>query len=120
MALERTAPLRLPFHEDTVKLPEWIEAVNRDFRYHLTGIGAPGPNLHIAQEIANNQFMIAGGQPGMKVSWQVTGVRHDPYAKAHPLQVSVQKSLDERGYYLHPELYGAPAERGWPRLIARR
>jgi hypothetical protein len=47
----------------------------------------------------------------MKVSWQVTGVRHDPYAKAHPLQVSVDKGADERGYYIHPELYGAPAKK---------
>ena len=95
----------------TVDLPDWFEAVNGDFRYQLTAMGAPGPNLHIAQEIASNRFTIAGGQPGMKVSWQVTGVRHDAYAKAHPLQVSVEKSSDERGYYIHPELYGAPAEK---------
>jgi hypothetical protein len=95
----------------TIELPDWVQAVNGDFRYQLTAIGAPGPNLHIAREIANNRFEIAGGQPGMKVSWQVTGVRHDAYAKAHPLVVSVQKSPNERGYYIHPELYGAPAEK---------
>jgi hypothetical protein len=94
----------------TVALPDWFEAVNGDFRYQLTAVGAPGPNLHIAQEISNNQFTIAGGQPGMKVSWLVTGVRHDAYAKAHPLQASVDKPADERGFYLHPELYGAAAE----------
>ena len=55
--------------------------------------------------------MIAGGQSGMKVSWQVTGVRHDAYAKAHPLRVSVRKPSAERGYYLHPELYGATMEK---------
>jgi hypothetical protein len=95
----------------TVALPDWFEAVNGDFRYQLTAVGAPGPNLHIAQEISNNQFTIAGGQPGMKVSWLVTGVRHDAYAKAHPLQASVDKPADERGFYLHPELYGAAAEK---------
>ncbi len=95
----------------TVELPDWFQAVNGDFRYQLTAIGAPGPNLHIAHEIANNRFAIGGGQPGMKVSWQVTGVRHDAYAKAHPLQVSVDKRADERGYYIHPELYGAPTEK---------
>lgn len=94
-----------------VTLPDWFEAVNGNFRYQLTAIGAPAPNLHIAQEIANGQFRIGGGQPGMKVSWQVTGVRHDAYAKAHPLQVSVKKPKAERGYYLHPELYGAPMEK---------
>lgn len=96
----------------TVVLPDWFGALNGDFRYQLTAIGAPGPNLHIAQEISNNQFVIAGGQPGTKVSWQVTGVRHDPYAETHPLQVSVEKPDGERGYYIHPELYGAPEEKG--------
>ena len=95
----------------TVTLPDWFEAVNGDFRYQLTAIGAPAPNLHVAREVSNNQFAIAGGQPGMKVSWQVTGVRHDAYAKAHPLRVSVGKPKGERGYYLHPELYGAPMEK---------
>jgi hypothetical protein len=94
-----------------VSLPDWFEAVNGDFRYQLTAIGAPAPNLHIAREISNHQFVIAGGQSGMKVSWQVTGVRHDAYAKAHPLRVSVRKPSAERGYYLHPELYGATIER---------
>jgi len=96
----------------SVNLPDWFEAVNGDFRYQLTAIGAPAPNLHIAREISNNQFMIAGGQPGMKVSWQVTGVRHDAYAKAHPLEVSVEKPEAERGYYIHPELYGLTGEKG--------
>jgi hypothetical protein len=94
-----------------VSLPDWFEAVNGQFRYQLTAIGAPAPNLHIAREISHNQFVIGGGQPGMKVSWQVTGVRHDAYAKAHPLKASVAKPEGERGYYLHPELYGAPMEK---------
>ncbi len=95
----------------TVSLPDWFEAVNGDFRYQLTAIGAPGPNLHIAQEVSNGHVTIGGGQPGMKVSWQITGVRHDAYANAHPLEVSVEKPEAERGYYLNPELYGAPAEK---------
>jgi hypothetical protein len=95
----------------TISLPDWFEAVNGDFRYQLTAIGAPAPNLHVAQEVSNGQFTIAGGQPGMKVSWQVTGVRHDAYANAHPLQVTVDKPESERGYYIHPELYGASQEK---------
>jgi hypothetical protein len=94
--------------EVIVSLPEWFEAVNTDFRYQLTAIGAAAPNLHVGQEIANHQFSIAGGAPGMKVSWQVTGVRHDAYARAHPLVVEVKKSKKERGHYLHPDAYGAP------------
>jgi hypothetical protein len=73
--------------EAVVKLPAWFGALNQDFRYQLTAIGAPGPQLYIAQEVQDNQFKIAGGTPGGKVSWQVTGIRHDPYANAHRIPV---------------------------------
>jgi hypothetical protein len=103
--------------EAVVQLPAWFEAVNGDFRYQLTSIGAPGPGLYIAQEISGNRFKIAGGNAGSKVSWHVTAVRHDAYAAANPLIVEQAKSARERGYYIHPELYGAPQERGiaWAR-----
>src|SRR4029078_11081426 len=65
----------------TVELPEWFGALNGDFRYQLTAIGAPAPDLYVASEVADNRFGIAGGTPGMKVSWQITGVRHDAYAR---------------------------------------
>ncbi|HEY9386381.1 MAG TPA: hypothetical protein VIP70_05030, partial [Nitrososphaeraceae archaeon] len=34
--------------EAEIELPDWFGALNKDFRYQLTAIGAPGPNLHIA------------------------------------------------------------------------
>jgi hypothetical protein len=92
--------------EAWVELPAYFEALNKDFRYQLTAIGAPGPNLYIAQEISGNRFKIAGGNPGMKVSWQVTGIRHDPFAEAHRIQVEVEKTGKERGKYIHPKEYG--------------
>jgi hypothetical protein len=54
--------------EAVVQLPDWFETLNADFRYQLTAIGAPGPNLYIAQEVQGNSFRLAGGSPGMKVS----------------------------------------------------
>jgi trimeric autotransporter adhesin len=110
--------------EATVQFPDWLEALNRDFRYQLTAIGAPAPNLHVAQEIKNHSFKIAGGAAGMKVSWQVTGVRQDAWEKAHPMEVEVPKPARERGYFINPELFGAPNERSiaWarnPRLMMR-
>jgi len=79
----------------TVRLPRWFEALNKDFRYQLTPIGAPGPNLHIAQGVTKNQFKIAGGGPGMKVCWQVTGIRQDKLAKEHPLSVEQDKRSED-------------------------
>ena len=94
-----------------VTLPAWFEALNEEFRYQLTAVGAPGPNLYVAEEITNNSFTIAGGSPGMKVSWLVTGIRHDAWANAHRIPVEQDKPPKERGTYLHP------AELSQPRSI---
>ncbi len=93
-----------------VKLPEWFEAYNRDYRYQLTAIGGPAPELHIAEEISDNWFRIAGGKEGLKVSWQVTGVRQDRWAEANPVVVEEEKDDEDQGRYLYPELYDAPQE----------
>ena len=96
--------------EATVQVPAWFETLNGDFRYQLSTIGGFAP-VYIAEEIKHAQFKVAGGKPGMKVSWQVTGVRQDAFARANPLQVEVEKPVNERGYYIHPELYGAGQEK---------
>lgn len=73
-----------------VQLPEWFEALNCDFRYHLTCVGKHG-RVYISKEINNGEFEIAGGKKGMKVSWQITGTRHDQFAKNNPLEVEQWK-----------------------------
>jgi hypothetical protein len=93
-----------------VELPEWFEALNGDFRYQLTALGSAAPNLHVAEEISENRFKIAGGEEGMKVCWQVTGSRRDPWAVANPFEVEREKREEERGRYLDPSLYDAPEE----------
>jgi hypothetical protein len=117
--------------EAEIKLPAWFGALNKEFRYQLTSIGAPGPNLYIAEEISGStnyirersskhnysHFKIAGGISGMKVSWQVTGVRHDPYAKAHPIEVERNKSDKERAHYIHPDVYGHTGEKRISHLV---
>ena len=94
----------------TVQLPGWFQVLNSDFRYQLTVIGQFAQAI-VAREIENNQFEIRTSAPGVKVSWQVTGVRQDAYAKAHPLVVEPEKLTRMRGFYIRPELYGAPAEK---------
>jgi hypothetical protein len=92
--------------EATVELPDWFEALNKDFRYQLTPIGVSEPNLYIANEVSNNRFKIGGGASGTKVCWQVTGIRKDVWAESHRNPVEQEKPLEERGLYLNPELYG--------------
>ena len=77
-----------------VKLPDWFDVLNRDFRYQLTCIGGFAP-VYIASEVMGNQFKIAGGRPGMKVSWQVTGIRKDAFANEHRIPVEEEKSSTE-------------------------
>jgi hypothetical protein len=97
--------------EAQVRLPRWFDALNKDFRYQLTAIGASSPNLHIKQEILKNTFKIGGGIKGAKVSWQVTGIRKDVWANAHRNPVEERKTRKERGFYLHPELHGKSMEK---------
>lgn len=91
-----------------IPVPDWFEALNRDFRYQLTPIGSPA-SLFIEQELARGSFVIAGGQAGLKVSWQVTGNRQDAAAMAQPLVVERAKRPSEVGRYLRPELIGPNA-----------
>jgi hypothetical protein len=98
--------------EAAVKLPNWFEALNQDFRYQLTPLGGPAPDLHVAKEVRDKQFKIAGGKPGMKVSWQVTGVRRDAFAKKYRMPVEETKAKAEQGLYAHPEAHGKPPEKG--------
>jgi hypothetical protein len=91
-----------------IELPDWFQALNRDFRYQLTCIGAFAP-VYVEDEIHDNQFTIAGGAPGQKISWLVTGIRQDAYANAHRIVVEENKPAEEVGRYLHPAELGMPA-----------
>ncbi len=97
--------------EAWVELPAYFAALNRDFRYQLTCIGGFAP-IYIAEKINNNRFKISGGQAGLEVSWQVTGVRKDAFAEAHRIQTEVNKVTAQRGKYLYPKEWGKPESDG--------
>ncbi len=100
----------------TVSLPEWFEALNRDFRYQLTvvddGDSADFVQAKVVSKVQGNQFTLRTSRPRVEVSWQVTGIRRDPFANANRIPVEVDKRPDERGLYLHPEAWGQAEERG--------
>jgi hypothetical protein len=96
--------------EASVSLPEWFETLNTDFRYQLTVIGQFAQAI-VRRKIENHHFQIKTSAPNVEVSWQITGVRQDAYAKAHPLVVEEEKDAKLKGFYIHPELYGAPDEK---------
>jgi hypothetical protein len=92
----------------TVRMPGYFRALNRDYSYQLTPVGAEAPGLNISRKIERNSFGIAGGMPGQEVCWMVTGVRQDAWAAKHPLRVERTKKPKDRGKYLTPEAFGKP------------
>jgi len=92
-----------------IELPDYFKALNRNPRIQLTGVGSS--DVFVVQEVTGNRFAI-GGKPGIKVFWQVTGIRQDPFANANRIQVEVDKPVNERGKYIHPEAYGQPRDAG--------
>ncbi len=93
----------------TVALPDFFEALNRDPRFQVTPLG----QLALATVqggVGGNRFTIRTDKPGVTVSWQVTGVRQDPWAEAHPVAVEEPKPTTERGFFLHPEMHGQSPE----------
>ncbi len=96
----------------SVNLPDYFETINRDFHYQLTPIGGAAPDLHVLSKVTNNRFEIAGGKPGLEVSWTVMGVRNDPFVRNNPVTDVQDKPVEHRGRYLQPQLYGQPASMG--------
>ena len=74
----------------TVMLPDYFEALNKEFRYQLTCIGQFA-QVMVLKKIQNNQFVIQTDKPNVEVSWQVTGVRKDPAALSYGYAVVVDK-----------------------------
>ena len=101
--------------EAWVTLPDWFQALNRDFRYQLTSIGSQA-SPYVGVEVSDNRFKIAGGTPDGKVSWQVTGIRQDAWANAHRIAVEADKPASELGSYLHPTELGQPESAAVPSI----
>jgi hypothetical protein len=95
----------------TVALPDYFAALNRDYRYQLTVVGQFAQAIVSREIIADNTFAIRTDKPGVKVSWQVTGIRQDAYAQANPIVVEEPKPAEEQGMYLFPAGFGAGEEK---------
>ncbi len=94
--------------EAMIQLPSYFEALNNNERYLVTPLGQSMPGLYLKRQVFRNRFVIAGGSPNGRISWQVTGIRHDPYILAHPIVPEVWKSANtpvKPGEYLF-EGYG--------------
>ncbi|MGB6035582.1 MAG: hypothetical protein WBG42_04895 [Cryomorphaceae bacterium] len=98
-----------------IVLPEYFKAINRNFSYHLTPVGASMPNLFVSDEINENTFTISGGVPNAKVSWMVQAERNDKYLQENPKkrEPEVQKKPEMQGKYLDPDSWNQPERNGY-------
>lgn len=97
----------------TVTLPSYFSAINKDYSYILTPVGAAAPELHVKTEVNGSTFTIAGGKPNMKVSWQVTAERNDIYMQENPFQPEEMKPEHKQGSYLYPAGYGLGEDKAY-------
>ncbi|MBM3331211.1 hypothetical protein FJY68_05075 [candidate division WOR-3 bacterium] len=72
-----------------VSLPDYFDALNRNPRVQLTGVGTTEV-VYVAEDINGNRFVV-GGKPGAKVYWQVTGDRKDPSAEITRIIMPVEQ-----------------------------
>ena len=98
--------------EAIIVLPDYFSDINRNPTYQLTPIGGPA-SLYIKKKIENGQFVIAGGQSGMEVSWTVTAERNDTYLQQNPEQreVELEKRDGQKGKYFMPHLFNQAADK---------
>jgi hypothetical protein len=95
-----------------VQLPDYFDAINKDFRYQLTVIGSFAQAI-IHKEISKNSFEIATNQPNVKVSWEVKGVRNDGYMKqVNEMKTEEMKPANMKGKYIEPKAFNLPESRG--------
>ncbi len=93
--------------EAEIVLPDYFDALNMSPRYQFFALDEAMPGLYVKEEEKDNRFVIAGGNPGGRISWQITGIRHDPYIRLHPVINEVWKSSKtevDRGECLYEPL----------------
>jgi hypothetical protein len=92
----------------TIHLPSYFDAENTSPRYQLTVIGSFARAIVWRTE-RNNSFVIRTDRRRVEVSWQITAIRNDPYARSQRGPAEQPKPANERGRYLYPQGYGKPA-----------
>jgi hypothetical protein len=91
----------------TVVLPDYFDALNGDARVHLTPVGRLA-FVTVGGEVQDNAFTIRSDPPGVNVTWLVTGVRRDAWARVNRVATVEDKPDAERSRYRHAVEYDQP------------
>ena len=86
----------------TVKMPVYFMALNRDFQYNLTVVGQTFAKAVVWEKMRDDgTFIIRTDEPGVEISWQVTGLRQDQFARDNPIEVEGRKTPGQIGQRLY-------------------
>jgi hypothetical protein len=99
--------------EAMVTLPDWFEALNRDFRYQLTPIGAAMPNLYVAQKCRTTPSASPAASRAWRSPGMVTGIRQDAYADAHRIPVEAPSRPTSAASTCTPSSWASRPSWGW-------
>lgn len=91
-------------------LPDYFASANRNIEAQVSGRYECMAGLKF--RVIGNEVHVTRGVPGEDVLAVVTGARADAWALANNPGNVIEKTAEERGKYLHPELFGHPPERG--------
>ena len=103
-----------------VVLPDWFEALNENFRYQLTPIGASAPDLHIADELHDGRFSSPVGDPTRRCAGRSAGYATTPTPKRTRCGWSWRSHMTRRGCFCTPKLTTHPPSAHWPRSSQNR
>jgi hypothetical protein len=104
-----------------VSLPVYFKDLTKEegATIQITCIGQP---FNVGYEW-NEDFsaFIVYGEANKEISWMVLSDRNDPAINLHRKPVVIEKNGDDKigykkGYYLHPEAYNQPKEKGYDYL----
>ena len=94
-----------------VTLPDYFEVLDSDHRFQLTTIGQLAMAT-VDGEVRDNAFTIRTDKPGVRASWQVTGVRQDPWPRL--TASSWKRTSRARSRVVPPsQLFGQQAEQAF-------
>jgi hypothetical protein len=82
--------------EATIYLPAYAEAFSGDFRYQLTPIADRPVVATVVRELEEGSFTLRTDAPATKVCWQVSGKRHDAWARKNRLVAEADKPGEEQ------------------------
>jgi hypothetical protein len=93
--------------EALVEMPDWFPHVNSEPSVTVT---AKGKRMSTGWEQIDNKTFKLLGDAGGEVSYMISCKRSDQWTKKNCPGIEIEKTDEEKGLYMHPELFGPDAK----------